>query len=177
MPCGLTRLGPKRRRLTRAEWHAEQTQAKALKQVLDRAAAVEARGQAYIDRTKTEARAVKADAEKVRAAADRLKGVGGVFRAVVDGIQESRIRDQVRKEFARDLAMAKAVVEKAKAETTRANSSRREFERKAADASYALRQQRQRLVAAQQEIRNLSRALAVALDEPEPTPTPGGMTP
>lgn len=175
VPCGLTRLGPKRRRLTRAEWHAEQTQAKALKQALDRAAAVEARGQAYIDRTKAEATAVKADAAKIRAAADCLKGVGGAFRAVVDGIQESRIRDQIRKEFARDLAAAKAAVEKAKAETARAKASRRETERKAAEQRHALRQQAQRLASAQQEIRRLSAALAAALDEPQPTP--GGMTP
>lgn len=175
VPCGLTRLGPKRRRLTRAEWHAEQTQAKALKQAVERAAAVDARGRDYIDRTKAEARAVKADAAKVRAAADRLKGVGGAVRAVLDGVQESRIREQVRKEFARDLAAAKAAIEKARAVAGKERNSRREFERKAADANYALRQQRQRLVAAQQEIRNLSQALAAALDEP--TPTPGGMTP
>lgn len=174
-PCGLTRLGPARRRLTRSEWHTEQTQAKALKQALDRAAAVEARGQAYIDRTKAEATAVKADAAKLRAAADRLKGVGGAFRAVVDGIQETRIRDQIRKEFARDLAAAKAAIEKAKAETARAKASRRETERKAAEQRHAFRQQAQRLASAQQEIRRLSAALAAALDEPQPMP--GGMTP
>jgi septal ring factor EnvC (AmiA/AmiB activator) len=94
---------------------------------------------------------------------------------VVDGIQESRIRDQIRREFARDLAAAKAAVEKAKAETAKAKSSRREFERKANDASYALRQQRERLAAARREIRRLSDALAAALDEP--TPTPGAPTP
>ncbi|MBY5894892.1 hypothetical protein AB9E14_07570 [Rhizobium leguminosarum] len=175
VPCGLTRLGPKRRRLTRAEWHAEQAQAKALKRAVERAAAVDAKGREYIDRTRAEAHAVKADAAKVRAAVNRLTGVGGAFRAVIDGIQESRIREQVRKEFARDLAVAKAAAEKAEAETARAKSSRLEYEKKAADANYALRQQQQRLAAAQREIRNLSRALAAAVDEP--TPTPGGMTP
>ncbi|MQB34738.1 plasmid recombination protein [Rhizobium rhizogenes] len=175
VPCGLTRLGPKRRRLTRAEWHAEQTQAEALKRAVARAATVDAKGRDYIDRTQAEANALKADAAKVRAAADRLRGVGGAFRAVVDGIQESRIRDQVRKEFVRDLAAAKAAVEKAQAESARANISRREAEKKAADQRHAFRQQGQRLAAAQQEIRNLSRALAAALDEP--TPAPGGMLP
>lgn len=33
---GLTRIGPKKRRLTRAEWKAEQTQAEALKQALEK---------------------------------------------------------------------------------------------------------------------------------------------
>jgi hypothetical protein len=175
LPCGLTRLGPKRRRLTRAEWHAEQTQAKALKRAVERAAAVDAKGREYIDRTRAEARSVKVDAEKIRAAADRLKGVGGAFRAVVDGIQESRIRDQVRKEFARDLAAARAVVEKANAAAVREKNSRREFEREAADARHAFRQQGQRLAAAKREIRRLTDALAAALDEPPPTP--GAPTP
>ncbi|MBD9640892.1 hypothetical protein IB277_31830 [Ensifer sp. ENS07] len=175
IPCGLTRLGPARRRLTRAEWHAEQTQANALKRTLDRAAAVEARGQAYIARTKAEAAAVKTDAERVQAVAARLQGVGGAIRSVIDGIQESRIRNQVHREFARDLAAAKAAAEKAKADADRERASRRGAERKAAEQRHALRQQAQRLAAAQQEIRNLSRALAAALDEQ--TPTPGGMTP
>ncbi len=173
-PCGLTRLGPARRRLTRAEWHSERTQAKALKQAIDRAAAVEAQGREYIDRTREAATTIKADAAKVEAAAARLQGVGGAIRSIVDGIQESRIRDQIRKEFARDLAAATTAANKAKAEAAKANASRREFERKAADARYALRQQAQSLAAARQEIRRLSDALAAALEEP--TPQPGGMT-
>lgn len=177
LPCGLTRLGPKRRRLTRVEWHAEQVQAAALKRAVERAAAVDANGREYIDRTKAEVRAIKVDAAKIRAAADRLKGIGGAFRAVVDGIQESRIRDQVRKEFTRDLAAAKAAAKRAKADADRERASRRGAERRAAEQRHAFRQQAQRLVAAQQEIRNLSRALAAALDEPAPTPTPGGITP
>jgi hypothetical protein len=175
VPCGLTRLGPARRRLTREEWKAEQAQAKALKNAVERAAVVKRQGQAYIDRTRADAAAIKADAAQVKASAARLAGLGGAVRAVVDGIQESRIRSEIRREFVRDLAAAKAALEKAKAETAKAKSSRREFERKANDASYALRQQRERLAAAQQEIRRLSAALAAALDEPQPTP--GGMTP
>lgn len=170
VPCGLTRLGPKRRRLTRAEWHAEQTQAKALKRAVERAAAVDAKWRDFIDRAKAEAHAVKADAAKVSAAADRLKGVGGAFRAVVDGIQESRIRNQVRREFARDLAAAKAAIERAQQNAERANASRIDAEKKATDASYALRQQGQRLASAREEVRNLTAALAAALDEPAPTP-------
>lgn len=170
VPCGLTRLGPARRRLTREEWKAEQAQARALQNAVDRAEAVKRQGQAYINRTKAEATALKAEAAQVRASAERLNGIGGAVRAVVDGIQESRIRDQIRKEFARDLAAAKAAAEKAQEEAAKAKTSQRNAEKQAAEQRHAFRQQRERLVAAQQEIRTLSNALAAALEEPEPTP-------
>lgn len=174
-PCGLTRLGPARRRLTREEWKAEQAQARALQNAVERAEAVKRQGQTYIDRTKAEATAVRAEAAQVKASVDRLTGIGGAVRAVVDGIQDSRIRDQIRREFARDLSAAKAAVEKAQTEVRKAKSSQRETEKQASEERHAFRQQTQRLAAAQQEIRTLSRALAAALDEPQPTP--GGMTP
>ncbi|NTE66189.1 hypothetical protein G6M85_11270 [Agrobacterium tumefaciens] len=170
VPCGLTRLGPARRRLTREEWKAEQAQARALQNAVGRAEAVKRQGQAYINRTKAEATAVKAEVAQVRASAERLTGIGGAVRAVVDGIQESRIRDQIRKEFARDLAAAKAAAEKAQTEAAKAKTSQRNAEKQAAEQRHAFRQQRERLVAAQQEIRTLSNALATALEEPEPTP-------
>lgn len=170
VPCGLTRLGPARRRLTREEWKAEQAQARALQNAVDRAKAVKRQGQAYIDQTRADAAAIKADAARVKASTDRLTGIGGTVRAVVDGIQESRIRDQIRKEFARDLAAAKAAVEKAQTEAAKAKTFQRNSEKQAAEQRHAFRQQAQRLVSAQQEIRNLSTALAAALDEPQPTP-------
>ncbi|WP_333898030.1 hypothetical protein [Agrobacterium pusense] len=170
VPCGLTRLGPARRRLTREEWKAEQAQARALQNAVDRAKAVKRQGQAYIDQTRADAAAIKADAAQVKASTDRLTGIGGTVRAVVDGIQESRIRDQIRKEFARDLAAAKAAVEKAQTEAAKAKTFQRNAEKQAAEQRHAFRQQAQRLVSAQQEIRNLSTALAAALDEPQPTP-------
>lgn len=170
VPCGLTRLGPARRRLTREEWKAEQAQARALQNALDRAEAVKRQGQAYINCTKAEATAVKAEVAQVRASAERLNGIGGAVRAVVDGIQESRIRNQIRKEFARDLAAAKAAAEKAQTEAAKAKTSQRNAEKQAAEQRHAFRQQRERLVAAQHEIRTLSKALAAALEEPEPTP-------
>lgn len=93
----------------------------------------------------------------------------------MDGIQESRVRDQIRREFARDLDAATAAAAAARSDTEKERTARREIERKAADACHTLRQQAQSLAAARQEIRRLSDALAVALEEP--TPTPGGMTP
>lgn len=175
IPAGLTRLGAGKRRLTRAQWHQEKAQAAALKQAVERAAVVEAKGRAYIESTKRKAAEIRANAAKVKASADRLKGVGGAVRAVLDGARESSLRENVRQEYASEIDAAKAAVERAVAEADRERNSRREFERKASDANYALRQQRQRLIAAQQEIRTLSRALAAAVDEP--TIAPGGMTP
>ncbi|MBB3743518.1 hypothetical protein FHX10_003017 [Rhizobium sp. BK591] len=173
VPCGLTRLGPARRRLTREEWKAEQAQAAALKNAVERATVVKRQGQAYIGQTRADAAAIKADAAQIKASAARLAGIGGAVRAVVDGIQGSRIRAEIRREFIRDLTAAKAAAEKAKAETAKANASRRQAEKRASEQRHAFRQQGQRLVAAQQEIRTLSAALAAALDEP--TPTPGGV--
>lgn len=175
IPCGLTRLGPARRRLTREEWKAEQAQAGALKNALERAQAVKRQGQGYIDRTKRQAAAIKAEATRVKASTDRLSGIGGKVRAVVDGIQESRIRAEIRRDFARDLAAATSAMEKARTEASKARNSQREAEKQAAGQRHAYRQQAQRLASAQQEIRNLSRALAAALDEP--TQSPGGLTP
>ncbi len=171
-PCGLARIGPARRRLTREEWKAEQTQAGALKKALDRATNVEIKGQAYIDRTKAAAASMKAEAE---AKAARLQGVGGAVRAVVDGIQESRIREQIRRDFARDIATTTAALEKLKAEVAREREARCNADKSATDARYVSRQRSARLANANQEIRRLSDALAVALDERNPTP--GGMVP
>lgn len=175
VPCGLTRLGPSRRRLTREEWKAEQAQASALKNAVERAEAVKRQGQAYVARTRSEAQAIKAEAVQIKASADRLTGIGGAVRAVVDGIQESRIRAEIRRDFARDLTAAKAAVKKAQADAAKARSAQREIEKKAAEQRHTFRQQGQRLASAQQEIRNLSAALAAALHEPPPTP--GAPTP
>lgn len=171
-PCGLTRLGPARRRLTREEWKAEQVQAGALKRAVERAAVIEKKGSAYIERTKANARTIEAEAT---VKAERLRGVGGAVRAVFDGIQESRIRDEVRKQFSRDLTAMTVAAEKAKADVASASRSRREAEKKAADLRHSMRQQSQRLAASRREVQRLSHALAAALEEP--TPTLGGVTP
>jgi len=175
VPCGLTRLGPSRRRLTREQWKAEQAQASALKNAVERAEVVKRQGQAYVARTRSETQVIRAEAVQIKASADRLTGIGGAVRAVVDGIQESRIRAEIRRDFARDLAAAKAAVEKARGEAVKARSSQREAEKRASEQRHAFRQQGQRLASAQQEIRNLSAALAAALHEPPPTP--GAPTP
>ncbi|MCJ8237401.1 hypothetical protein [Peteryoungia algae] len=174
IPAGLTRLGAGKRRLTRAQWHQEKAQAAALKEALERARVVEAKGRAYIDRTKKKAAAIKSDAARAKASADRFKGVGGAVRAVVDGARESALRDSVRQKYAAAVTATKAALDKARSEADRERIARREIEKKAAEQRHALRLQAQRLASAQQEIRNLSRALAAAVDEPRPIS--GGMT-
>lgn len=70
-PCGLTRLGPGRRRLSREEWRAEQKQAAALRVTLDRAKAVQMQGREFVQAAKATASAEAAKAAQVKAAADR----------------------------------------------------------------------------------------------------------
>lgn len=175
IPAGLTRLGAGKRRLTRAQWHQEKAQAAALKQALERARVVEAKGRAYIENTKRKAAAIKSDAVKAKVSADRYKGVGGAVRAVVDGARESALRDSVRQEYAAAVTATKTALERARSDADRERIARRDVEKKAAEQRHALRLQAQRLASAQEKIRDLSRALAAAVDEPRPTS--GGMTP
>ncbi|MEP3046831.1 MAG: plasmid recombination protein [Roseibium sp.] len=67
VPCGLTRLGPKRRRLSREAWQAEKVAAKALKTAEVRAEkyvqAVKSKGSAYADQVKAEAAEIRRTAE------------------------------------------------------------------------------------------------------------------
>lgn len=83
VPCGLARLGPQRRSLTRAEWQAEKAQAKALKAALDRAAVIKTKIETHIVTKKaeveslvstatTEAAALRAEADAAKVEADRL---------------------------------------------------------------------------------------------------------
>lgn len=70
IPCGLTRLGPQRRRLTRAEWQAEQVQAKALRTTIERAKAVREKGESFIAATKDDAARIAAEVAAAKAEAD-----------------------------------------------------------------------------------------------------------
>ncbi|MGV8939505.1 MAG: hypothetical protein ACOH2J_20495 [Allorhizobium sp.] len=131
-PCGLTRLGPQRRRLTREEWQREQVQAKALQQTVKRARQVKSSGEDFIQRTKSEAETIRtaADKEKQKAArsaqaalavekrarkahkeateavsrAERYSGIGGRLRAIWDAVGESALATKIRQEFAAEIA-------------------------------------------------------------------------
>jgi hypothetical protein len=73
LPCGLTRLGPGRRRLTRAEWQAEKVQVQAVKVAREHVEILTAKGTAFIARTRAEAvaavRQAQTEAAEIRAAA------------------------------------------------------------------------------------------------------------
>lgn len=61
-PCGLTRLGPGKRRLTRDQWQQEKRQADALRGTLAKAEKLKAQADAFVERVKEEAAAIRADA-------------------------------------------------------------------------------------------------------------------
>jgi len=110
VPCGLARLGPQRRRLTRGQWQAEQVQARALRTTIDRAREVKARGEAMIATTKediariaVEAAAVQAEAARqlasARAATEAAKAAQD--KAVAEQRKARSMMSRVREEAAR----------------------------------------------------------------------------
>lgn len=68
-PCGMTRLGPGKRRLTREQWHQEKRQAEALRDTLAKAEALKAKGDAFITTTKEKADRITGEAAAARAEA------------------------------------------------------------------------------------------------------------
>jgi len=126
IPCGLTRLGPQRRRLTRAEWQAEQVQAKALRSTIERAQAVKAKIETHIVTKKAEteslvsaaettAAALRAEAAAAQAEAARQIAAAKVAREAALKAQDKAVREQnkarsmmsrVRQEAARVQAAA-----------------------------------------------------------------------
>lgn len=70
-PCGLTRLGPAKRRLSRAEWQAERVQAKALQATVEQARAVQVKGNEFVAQVRANAWAEVAKANQAKLLADR----------------------------------------------------------------------------------------------------------
>lgn len=115
-PCGLTRIGPKVRRLRRAEWQAETQAAQALKNSLARAASVDSKrdhfvkqteqnASKFLERTRQQASAllanaaenataIQADAAKVAAEAAREQETARKAAAAVLAAQDCARRDQ-----------------------------------------------------------------------------------
>jgi hypothetical protein len=79
VPCGLSRIGPGRRRLTRAQWHAEQAGVGAAAEALRMAS--HARAEAEAVRQETEKLASSAEAENAAAEALRARAKAAVERA------------------------------------------------------------------------------------------------
>lgn len=69
-PCGLARVGPGRRRLSREEWRVETQQAGALRAALQRAERIKAQGAEFISGKKDEAAAIVAEANHLKSEAD-----------------------------------------------------------------------------------------------------------
>lgn len=96
IPSGLTRLGPQRRRLTRAEWQAEQTQARALRTTLERAREVKRKGESMIASTKDEAARIAAEAAAAKAEADRQLAAAKVATEAAKAAQDKAVQEQRR---------------------------------------------------------------------------------
>ncbi|MDP9628727.1 UNVERIFIED_ORG: hypothetical protein J2W85_000775 [Ensifer adhaerens] len=163
IPCGLTRLGPQRRRLTRDEWQKEKVQAQALKKTIQRARELKDSGEAFLDRTKERAAAIQADALKriedakritataaaaqdharkarqeatdMLSNAQRYSGWAGRLRAVWDGFRKSRIAEAIRKEFAADVERVQVFAKTVQERLKEEERKRREAERQAHEAA------------------------------------------
>ncbi|WP_107340856.1 plasmid recombination protein [Agrobacterium pusense] len=80
-PCGMTRLGPGKRRLTREQWQAEKRQAEALRETLAKAEVLKAKGDAFIVTTKEKADRIAQEAAAARA--DAAKAIDAAQAAMV----------------------------------------------------------------------------------------------
>lgn len=162
IPCGLTRLGPQRRRLSRDEWQREKVQAKALQQVVQRARQVKRDGENFVSRTKTETAKIVADAAREQEAARkaaaaaiaardraqqeqakaqatiadavRYTGWAGRLRAVWDGLRKSKLVEKVREEFSSEIDRWRVAAKESERKQLEAEHRRHEAERKFREA-------------------------------------------
>lgn len=141
VPCGLTRLGPQRRRLTRMEWQAERTQARALRASLDRAATVKEKIETHIATKKGEVEALVSTAESIASA----------LRADAEA---------AKAEAARQLDAARVSTEAAKAAHDRAVAE----QRKARSMMSRAREEAARVTAAAARLQHLPSMLRTVYD-------------
>ncbi|TBD12069.1 plasmid recombination protein [Rhizobium ruizarguesonis] len=92
--CGLTRLGPQRRRLTRAEWQAERVQAKALRTTIERAREVKRKGESMIASTKGEAARIGAEAAAAKKEAARQLAAAKAATEAALKAQDKAVQEQ-----------------------------------------------------------------------------------
>ncbi|WLD95798.1 plasmid recombination protein [Agrobacterium leguminum] len=165
VPSGLTRLGPQRRRLSRDEWQREQVQARSLQKVVQQARKIKTNGEAYIDRTKTDAAKIAADAareqeaarkataaaltaqdrarrdqEEAKAAmadAARYGGWAGRLRAVWDNLRRSKLAERIRSELSGEIDRWRDKAKDAERKQLEAERQRYEAEQKARAAQDA----------------------------------------
>jgi hypothetical protein len=138
MPCGLARLGPGRRRLTRKAWKDEKDAYGAVREARTEAKRLQEGGRAYIERTKAKAAAiastakVEADiAERQRRIFETIGGRIGVLwakaRSIVTG-HDRKIEVRIREEEAAQQRVLEAKV--AAAETSLRDERRKGREMK-----------------------------------------------
>lgn len=165
IPCGLTRLGPQRRRLSRDEWQREKVQAQALKKTIEKAKVVKANGETFIARTKNDAAQIRADAARQTEAArkatasatalqdrarqdreqaqaamadvDKYSGWAGRLRAIWDRFRESKLVEKIKMDFTGEIERWKDVAQTAEKRQREAERQRYEAERKAREAQDA----------------------------------------
>ncbi|MEY9720711.1 hypothetical protein ABIA22_003201 [Sinorhizobium fredii] len=165
IPCGLTRLGPQRRRLTRDEWQREKVQAKALQTVVQRARKVKADGDNFVTRTKTDTAKIVADAAREQEAArkataaansardraqqeraqaqaaiadaSRYSGWAGRIRAIWDGFRKSKLVEQIRSDLSGEIDRWRDKTRDAERRQLEAERQRYEAEKKAREAQDA----------------------------------------
>jgi hypothetical protein len=116
--CGLTRIGPGRRRLPRAEWHQECDQAQALRLAQEKAdalrATVQRQAQAFATKTRTQGAellaSARAEADKARGEAARLRAEAArradAALAAEERAREATEKAQQEQEAARRATMA-----------------------------------------------------------------------
>lgn len=94
--CGLARIGPGLRRLSRQEWQMEKQQAKALQKTLARAAEVRDEAKAVIRMTKENAAAIREEATTAKADADRQLAAAKRATNAALQAQDKALREQRR---------------------------------------------------------------------------------
>lgn len=141
VPCGLARLGPRRRNLPRGEWQREKAQARALKDALDRAGVVKTKIETHIVTKKAEVETLVSTAEAEAAA----------LRAEADA---------AKADAARRLAEAEAATDAAKAARDAAVAE----QQKARSMMSRVRQEAAKVRAASARLQRLPSMLRTALD-------------
>lgn len=88
LPCGLARIGPGGRRLTREQWHKERDAQRAVRTAIRAKSHLKKQADGFVEKTKAEANAVKeaalaeADRIRARASADALRTRGIAHRTL-----------------------------------------------------------------------------------------------
>jgi hypothetical protein len=141
IPCGLARLGPRRRNLSRGEWQREKAQAKALQAALDRANVVKGKVESFVRAKKDETEFMVSTAETTAAA----------LRAEADAASA---------EAARHLAAASAATEAAKT----AHDAAVQEQRKAKSMMSRVRDEAARVREATARLQRLPSILRTVLD-------------